>query len=148
MECWSIGAPSLLASLLHYSITPCPASGVNSPFPTHDKLVLIRPEFLNQFGGLFGGYMMQWADEMAFGAASLQFPAASFVTRRFDAFDFIAPVRNGDLIKISSQVERIGTTSCEVAVWCADARTKTAVFRTSAILVCVDQNGEKCPIPR
>jgi acyl-CoA hydrolase len=111
-------------------------------------LVLIRTEFLNHFGGLFGGYMMQWADEMAFTAASLQFPAASFVTRRFDAFDFIAPVRNGDIIKISSQVLRIGVTSCVIAVWCCDARTQSAVFRTTAVLVNVDGSGKKAPIPK
>jgi acyl-CoA hydrolase len=109
-------------------------------------LVLIRPEFLNQVGGLFGGYMMQWADEMAFSAASLQFPAASFVTRRFEAFDFIAPVRNGDIIKISSRLERIGVTSCVIAVWCIDARTQSPVFRTSAVLVNVDRRGKKTPI--
>jgi len=118
------------------------------PFPTHDKTVLIRPEFLNQFGGLFGGYMLQWADEMAFTAASLQFPTASFVTRRFEAFDFIAPVRNGDIIKISSRLERVGVTSCVVAVWCSDARAQSAVFRTSAVLVNVDLSGRKAPIPK
>jgi len=121
---------------------------VSSPFPTHDKTVVIRTEFLNHFGGLFGGYMMQWADEMAFAAASLQFPAASFVTRRFEAFDFIAPVRNGDVIKISSQVERVGVTSCSIAVWCCDAHANSPVFRTSAILVNVDLEGNKTPIPR
>jgi acyl-CoA hydrolase len=117
------------------------------PFPIHDKTVLIRPEFLNQFGGLFGGYMLQWADEMAFNAASLQFPAASFVTRRFEAFDFVAPVRNGDIIKISSQVLRTGVTSCVVAVWCCDAYTQSPVFRTTAVLVSVDLSGKKTPIP-
>ncbi len=78
---------------------------------------------------------MQWADEMAFIAASLQYPAASFVTRRVEAFDFIAPVRNGDIIKISSQMLRTGVSSCVIAVWCSDARTHSAVFRTSAVLV-------------
>jgi acyl-CoA hydrolase len=121
---------------------------VKSPFPTHDKTVFIRPEFLNHFGGLFGGYMMQWADEMAFSAASLQFPAASFVTRRFEAFDFIAPVRNGDIIKISSQVLRVGVSSCVIAVWCCDAHTQSPVFRTTAVLVNVDLSSEKAPIPQ
>jgi len=121
---------------------------MENPFPIHDKMVLIRPEFLNQIGSLFGGYMLQWADEMAFTAASLQFPAASFVTRRFEAFDFIAPVRNGDIITISSQVLRIGITSCVIAVWCSDARTQTAVFRTTAVLVNVDLSGKKAPIPQ
>jgi len=118
-----------------------------SDLTVHEKTLLIRPEFLNQFGGLFGGYMMQWADDMAFNAASLTFPLASFVTRRFDAFDFISPVRNGDIIKIYAQVEGLGTTSCTVRVWCRNARTLTDVFRTSAVMVNVDADGRKAPVP-
>src|SRR5687767_13395393 len=38
--------------------------------PTHEKTLLIRPEYLNHIQTVFGGYMMQWADDMAFNAAS------------------------------------------------------------------------------
>ena len=40
----------------------------------HEKTLTIRPEFLNHAGTLFGGYMMQWADDMAYNAASLALP--------------------------------------------------------------------------
>ena len=43
----------------------------------HEKTLLIRPEYLNHGGTLFGGYMMLWADEMAYNAASLTFPLAT-----------------------------------------------------------------------
>jgi acyl-CoA hydrolase len=120
----------------------------HSDYTIHEKTLLIRPEFLNHFGGLFGGYMMQWADDMAFNAASLTFPQGSFVTRRFDPFDFIRPVRNGDIITIRSQVARLGETSCQVNVWCVNARTGDEVFRTSAIMVNVDGHGQKSPLAR
>jgi acyl-CoA hydrolase len=113
----------------------------------HEKTLLIRPEFLNHIQTVFGGYMMQWADDMAFNAASLTFADTSFVTRRFASFDFTCPVRSGDIIKILARVERRGTTSCEVAVWCINARTRVEVFRTSAIMVNVDASGTKKPIP-
>jgi ribose 5-phosphate isomerase B len=116
-------------------------------FGTHEKTLLIRPEFLNHHGGLFGGYMMEWADDMAFNAASLSFPGAAFVTRRFDAFDFVSSVRSGDIIKIYARVESVGTSSCQVAVWCLNARTEAQVFRTVAIMVNIDGNGKKSPIP-
>jgi acyl-CoA hydrolase len=119
-----------------------------SGFLTHEKTLLIRPEFLNHAGGLFGGYMMQWADDLAFNAASLTFPGATFVTRRFDAFDFTAPVSNGDIIKIFARVERVGTTSCQVAVWCLNARTRVNVFSTTAVMVNIGKAGAKTPIPR
>ncbi len=117
-------------------------------YPSHEKTVLIRPGFLNQFGGLFGGYMMQWADDLAFNAASLTFPGAAFVTRRVDAFDFLRPVRCGDIIKVYARVEKLGTTSCTVLVWCVNARTGADVFRTSAVMVNVDAHGQKIPVPR
>ena len=68
--------------------------------PAHQKTILIRPEYLNHAGTVFGGYLMMWADELAFTAASLTFPDATFVTRLFERFDFTSPVRNGDIIKI------------------------------------------------
>lgn len=124
------------------------ANSTTGAFATHEKTLLIRPEFLNQRGTVFGGYMMQWADDMAFNAASLTFPKASFVTRRFDAFDFTTPVGNGDILKVHSRVRRIGTSSCVVAVWCVNARTHEKVFSTDAVMVHVAPDGTKAAIPR
>lgn len=124
------------------------AIGEPGAFPTHEKTLLIRPEFLNQLGTAFGGSMMAWADDMAFNAASLTFPKASFVTRRFDAFDFTTPVSNGDILKVYSRVQRLGTSSCVIAVWCVNARTQEKVFSTDAVMVHLAPDGTKAPIPR
>ena len=119
----------------------------DSPVPSlrHEKTVLIRPEFLNHGGTLFGGYMMQWADDMAYNAASLAFPDAIFVTKLFGQFDFTSPVVAGDIIKIFSQVESVGTTSCKIQVWAVNARTGSEVFRTFAVMVNV-KDGRKTPL--
>jgi len=111
----------------------------------HEKTLLIRPGFLNHTGTLFGGYMMQWADDMAYSAASLAFPTANFVTKFFGQFDFKAPVRGGDIIKIYSAVEGRGTTSCKIRVWATNARTELEVFRTFAVMVNV-RAGKKVPL--
>lgn len=116
-------------------------------YPVHEKTLLIRPEYLNQHGTLFGGYMMQWADDLAFSAASLSFPKANFVTRRMEAFDFTNPVSNGDIVKILSQVERLGTSSCVVKVSCVNARTGVLVFSTMAVMVHLAEGGRKAPVP-
>ena len=108
----------------------------------HEKTLLIRLEFLNHSGTLFGGYLMQWADDMAYNAASLAFPSASFVTKLFGQFDFKAPVRGGDIIKIYSEVASRGTTSCKILVWAVNARTGVEVFRTFAVMVNV-RDGKK-----
>jgi acyl-CoA hydrolase len=111
----------------------------------HEKTLLIRPEFLNHFGTLFGGYMMQWADDMAYNAASLAYPEGHFVTRLFGQFDFKTPVRQGDIIKVYSEVERAGVTSCKIQVWAINARTQVEVFRTFAVMVNV-RDGRKAPL--
>lgn len=111
----------------------------------HEKTILIRPEFLNHFGTVFGGYMMQWADDMAYSAASLTYPSGNFVTKLFGQFDFTAPVRQGDIIKVFSEVASRGTTSCKIQVWAINARSQTEVFRTFAIMVNV-RDGQKTPI--
>ena len=113
----------------------------------HEKTLLIRSEFLNHYGTLFGGYMMQWADDMAYSAASLSFPAANFVTKLFGQFDFTSPVRGGDIIKIFGQVESVGTTSCKIRVWAINARTSMDVFSTFAVMVNV-QDGRAVPVAR
>jgi acyl-CoA hydrolase len=111
----------------------------------HEKTLLIRPEYLNQNGDLFGGYMMKWADDMAYNAASLTFPDATFVTKLFGQFDFKAPVTNGAIVKVYAQVAHVGTSSCKINVWCVNARTGAEVFRTDAVMVNV-QNGRAVPI--
>ena len=111
----------------------------------HEKTLLIRGEFLNHYGTLFGGYMMQWADDMAYNAASLAFPSANFVTKLFGQFDFTSAVRGGDIIKIFSEVESVGTTSCKIKVWAINARTGANVFSTFAIMVNV-REGKALPI--
>jgi acyl-CoA hydrolase len=111
----------------------------------HEKTVLIRNEFLNHYGTLFGGNMMQWADDMAYAAASLAFPEATFVTKLFGQFDFTSPARCGDIIKIFSELESVGTTSCRIKVWAVNARTNADVFRTFAVMVNVRQ-GKPVPL--
>lgn len=90
--------------------------------------------------------MMLWADDMAFNAASLTFPAAHFVTRRFESFDFDSPIRSGDIVKVLAQVVGVGTTSCQVHVWGINARSLVELFRTTAVMVNVDRQGNKQPI--
>ncbi len=111
----------------------------------HEKTLLIRPEFLNHSGTLFGGNMMKWADEMAYNAATLLFPNATFVTKLFGQFDFTTPVLQGHIIKIFSQVESRSTTSCKVLVWSINATTGADVFSTFAVMVNVRDN-QKVPL--
>ena len=108
----------------------------------HEKTILVRPEHLNHVGALFGGYMMKWADEMAYNAATLAFPGATFVTKLFNQFDFLLPVKKGEIIKIFSSVTSYKNTSVVVEVWAKNAKWET-VFETSAVMVNFDGTVKK-----
>ena len=120
-------------------------NGTSPALVRHESTLLIRPEFLNHGGTVFGGYMMQWADDMAYNAASLAYPQANFVTRLFGQFDFVSPARVGDIIKVISEVESTGTTSCKIVVWAVNARDGVEIFRTFAVMVNV-RDGRKTPL--
>jgi acyl-CoA hydrolase len=51
----------------------------------------------------------------------------------------------GDIIKIFSEVEHVGETSCRIQVWAINARNQAEVFRTFAIMVNV-RDGKKVPL--
>ena len=67
-------------------------------------------------------------------------------TRDLSGFDFKAPARAGDIVRLLSVVESTGTTSCRIAVWAVNARTNVEVFRTFAVMVNV-KLGRKTPLP-
>ncbi|MGD0283399.1 MAG: hotdog domain-containing protein, partial [Dissulfurispiraceae bacterium] len=56
---------------------------------------LVLPEHLNQFGYLFGGNLLKWVDEVAWIAASLDFPGCKFVTIGMDRVEFRKSIKQG-----------------------------------------------------
>lgn len=106
---------------------------------------IVRPEHLNHAGTLFGGHMMQMADECAFLAATLTFPGNQFVTKLFGQFDFLTSVQLGEIVTIHANVVKKGSSSCTVDIR-ANNRTKGRdVFSTTAVMVNVI-DGKKIPI--
>lgn len=112
----------------------------------HIKTKLVRTEHLNHSGTLFGGYMMMWADEMAYVAASLEYPNGTFVTKQFGEFDFKSPVKNGDIIEISSYLDGAHITSVHVVVKAINLRSGKEVFKTTAVMVNFDGKEKRALI--
>ena len=112
---------------------------------------LVLPEHLNQYGYLFGGNLLQWVDETAWIAASLDYPGCSFVTVAMDKVEFRKSVREGAILRIDAQRSRAGNTSVQytVNVFLGDARTETkeAIFSTKITFVCIDEGGRKRSLP-
>jgi acyl-CoA hydrolase len=126
-----------------------------------EQHLLVRPEHLNQYGFLFGGYLLMWVDETAWIAASLDYPGCRFVTVAMNRVEFRHNVRAGSLLKLDIQVLRQGRTSVDYAVRVTRAGSEGAspggqsggaaigeeIFATTVTFVRVDDQGRKTALP-
>lgn len=110
---------------------------------------LVMPENLNHYGYLFGGYMLMWVDEIAWMAASLDYPDYRFVTIGMDKVEFRHGVRQGTILHFKTDKVRIGNTSVNYQVQVFGGNQPDQpdpIFSTQVTLVRVNQDGEKAPI--
>jgi acyl-CoA hydrolase len=109
---------------------------------------LVLPEHLNHYGYLFGGNLLKWVDEVAWIAASLDYPGCNFVTIGMDKVEFKKSVKQGTLLRLEANRAREGTTSVQYAVEVFRHDIKSGddeqIFRTNTTFVCLDGQGKKC----
>ena len=112
---------------------------------------LVLPEHLNHFGFLFGGHLLCWVDEIAWIAASLDYPGLRFVTVAMDEVEFRRSVHQGAILHFSVERSRTGQTSLTYAVEVRQTGEAVPVpepvFSTRVTLVRVDESGKKTPLP-
>jgi acyl-CoA hydrolase len=107
---------------------------------------LVMPEHLNHYGFLFGGNLLNWVDEYAFIAATLDFPGCNFVTIGMDKVEFKKSVRQGTILKFFVKLNLQGKTSVQYRVNVYRGNNEIEeelIFSTNLTFVRVDQNGDK-----
>jgi uncharacterized protein (TIGR00369 family) len=113
---------------------------------------LVLPEHLNHYGYLFGGNLLKWVDEIAWIAASLDYPGCKFITIAMDKVEFRKSIREGAILRFVVEKVKVGNTSVQytVNVFDEDIRTgdEKAVFSTNVVFVCLDDEGSKMCITR
>lgn len=109
---------------------------------------LVLPGDLNHYGFLFGGRLLSWVDEACWIAASLDFPRCQFVTIGMNKVEFRHAVREGTILNIRCDREKLGTTSVSYGVEVFDRAQadRSAIFSTTVTYVSVDDTGGKRPI--
>lgn len=109
---------------------------------------LVFTEDLNQFGFLFGGRLLSWADEASFIAATQDFPDCRFVTIGMDKVEFRHSIGNGDILKIVCEQTRKGTTSVtyRVDIFSSKQAGRGVIFSTHVTFVSVGEDGGKTEI--
>ncbi|MGB5810514.1 MAG: acyl-CoA thioesterase [Polyangiales bacterium] len=109
---------------------------------------LVLPQHANAIGTAFGGVIMSWIDIGSSIAAKRHCGRVS-VTARVDALEFRAPIKVGDVVRLTACINAAFTTSMEIGVrverehegeraLCADARLT---------FVNIGDDGKPCPVP-
>jgi acyl-CoA hydrolase len=113
---------------------------------------IVAGEHLNPNGILFGGYLMCWMDEIAFMCARRFTGKPSCVTVNIDNITFKTPIKLGEHIHLSAQVNHVGTSSMEIEVKVERENPKTLV-RTHTnnahlTFVCLNKKHRPVEVPR
>ena len=108
---------------------------------------LVLPEHLNHYGYLFGGHLLRWVDEVAYIAASLDYPGCNFVTIGMDKVEFKKSVKQGTLLRLRVNRTSDGMTSVQyhVQVYRHDIKSgdDELIFTTNTTFVSIDGQGRK-----
>ncbi|MDR0993210.1 MAG: acyl-CoA thioesterase [Verrucomicrobiota bacterium] len=108
---------------------------------------VVMPEHMNQYGGLFGGYLLQWVDETAWIAVSMEYPRKQFVTIAMSQVEFRRPARGGAILRFEVEKERVGRTSVTYVtkVHCRNSHSDSdePIFSTHITFVRLNAKGEK-----
>ena len=75
---------------------------------------LVKPDDLNHARSLFGGRLLQWADEAAVLYAMCQIGDKSVVTLKMSEVLFKNPAKNGDILEFWTRKSHIGNSSLGV----------------------------------
>lgn len=75
---------------------------------------LIRPSDVHVSGFVYGGLLMEWAEEIT-SIVSMRYGRGRMVTPRIEV-TFLQPVESGDMVTVYSQVNYVGRSSLEVGV--------------------------------
>lgn len=114
----------------------------------HHKLVL--PEHLNPYGFLYGGYLLQWIDEVGYTTAIVDFPGQEFVTVAMDDVVFHHKVLSGEVLRFTVDQVRKGNTSLhyhvKVFALLRSGDPDRVVFETGISFVAIDADGNKARV--
>jgi len=107
---------------------------------------LIKPGDLNANNTLFGGALLRWIDEEAGIYAMTKLDTKKIVTKFISEIDFVNSSKQGDVIEIGLEFQRIGTTSITFSCIVRNLFTKKIIISIEKI-VFVKIDDDENPIP-
>jgi len=126
----------------------------SAPRPPRDSFTemteIVLPQHANALGTAFGGTVMSWVDICAAIVAQRHTGRIS-VTAAIDDLHFRAPIRVGDIVRLTGRLNAVFRTSLEVEVIVeienAATRARTLCADAKLTFVNVDAAGKPLPVP-
>lgn len=115
-----------------------------------EQVHLIMHPHLNAGGRLFGGKLMQWADEVAGVVAMRHSGVSRITTAAVDNLQFKEATYEGELLVMIGYVTWVGNTSMEVEIDTYVERAdgmRYSVNRAFFVMVAVDENERPTQVP-
>jgi len=110
----------------------------------------VKKSDLGFHGNLFGGKLMSWIDAAAASYAMEFCHNRRMVTVRIDECIFKRPAKEGSLLKIYGNMEKIGNSSCtlymEARSFNVYTHAEEVILETGITFVRIDEDGNPIPI--
>ncbi len=109
---------------------------------------ILLPQHANALGTAFGGVVLSWIDVCGAIAAQRHCGRVA-VTAAIDDMQFLAPLRVGDVVRLTARVNAAFRTSLEVEVRVEreDIATRARTLCADALLTFVNRDEEGRPVP-
>lgn len=114
-----------------------------------EQTYLMRPQYLNGYGNLFGGQLMSWIDEIA-SIVAMRHSESDITTAAIDNLNFKQGATVDDVIVLRGKITYVGRTSMEVRVdTYVEKRNgiRKSINRAYVVMVAVDENHHPVPVP-
>ena len=113
-----------------------------------EQVHVLRYQYINGYGQMYGGQLMMWIDEVA-GIVARRHCDRSVTTASIDKLDFVEPAHLNDLIVMIGQVTYVGRTSMEIRVdsFIETKGERKRINRAYVVMVAIDANRTPIPVP-
>lgn len=114
-----------------------------------EQVFVVRSQYINGYGRLFGGQLMQWIDELA-GVVCRRHCGRTVTTASIDNLNFKDAAYQNDMIVLRGRMTYVGTTSMEVRVdtYIEDEQgVRRCINRAYIVMVAIDEDGKAIPVP-
>lgn len=114
-----------------------------------EQVYVIRSQFINGYGRLFGGYLMQWIDEIG-GTVSRRHSGREVTTASIDNLNFKAGAYQNDMVVLVGKMTYVGRSSMEIRVdtYVEDYNgMRRSINRAYIVMVAIDENGKAVEVP-